>query len=92
MDELWKLESVDTAESRRVTARLQTRLKASREPSLLGELVELYFKTGSKRARKILTTLRETHSQVFTLHVDTQVFERARTKSCVTSPFSLEAK
>lgn len=64
MDELWKLESVDTAESRSVAARLQTRLKASREPTLLNDLVELYFKTGSKRARKILTTLRETHSQV----------------------------
>lgn len=73
MDELWKLESVDTAESRRVMARLQTRLKASREPTLLGELVELYFKTGSKRARKILTTLRETHSQVFTMHTDALV-------------------
>ena len=67
MDELCKLESVDTAESRRVAGRLQTRLKASREPTLLNELVELYFKTGSKRARKILTTLRETHSQVFEL-------------------------
>lgn len=64
MDELWKLESVDTTESRKVASRLQTRLKASREPTLLNELVELYFKTGSKRARKILTTLRETHSQV----------------------------
>ena len=73
MDELWKLESVDTAESRRVMARLQMRLKASREPTLLGELVELYFKTGSKRARKILTTLRETHSQVFTMHADALV-------------------
>ena len=69
MDELWKLESVDTAESRRVMARLQTRLKASREPTLLGELVELYFKTGSKRARKILTTLRETHSQVILINL-----------------------
>lgn len=67
MDELWKLESIDTDESRKVATRLQTRLKASREPTLLNELVELYFKTGSKRARKILTTLRETHSQVFEL-------------------------
>lgn len=64
MDELWKLESVDTGDSRRVAARLQARLKASRDPTLLSDLVELYFKTGSKRARKILTTLRETHSQV----------------------------
>ena len=68
MDELWKLESVDTSESRRMAARLQTRLKAAREPTLLGELVELYFKTGSKRARKILTTLREAHSQVCKVH------------------------
>ena len=84
MDELWKLESVDTAESRRVMARLQTRLKASREPTLLGELVELYFKTGSKRARKILTTLRETHSQVFnkfTVHVHANALVRYSVES-----------
>ena len=64
MDDLCKLESTDTALSRRVATRLQARLKASRDPALLGDIVEFYFKTFSKRARKVLTTLKEAHSQV----------------------------
>ena len=59
-----KLESDDTFASRDVASKIQGHLKSTRDPILLGELVEFYFKTYSRRARKILTTLRETHSQV----------------------------
>ncbi len=64
MEDLLKLESDDTFASRDVASKIQSRLKSTRDPGLLGELVEFYFKTYSRRARKILTTLRETHSQV----------------------------
>ena len=64
MDELWKLESVELTESRQFVSKLAQRLKTSRDPALLGELVEFYFKNGSKRARTVLTSLREAHSQV----------------------------
>ena len=64
MEDLLKLESDDTYASRDVASRIQSRLKSTRDPSLLGELVDFYFQTYSKRARKILTTLREAHSQV----------------------------
>ena len=59
-----KLESDDTSASRDVASKIQSRLKGTRDPSLLGDLVDFYFQTFSKRARKILTTLREAHSQV----------------------------
>ncbi len=64
MDELWKLESVELSESRQFVAKLCERLKSTRDPALLGELVEYYYKNGSKRARTVLTSLREAHSQV----------------------------
>lgn len=64
MEELWKLESVDLIESRQIVGKLRSRLKSSRDPVLLGELVDFYFTNGSKGARKLLTTLREAHSQV----------------------------
>ena len=65
MEDLLELESDDTSASRDVASRIQYRLKRSRDPSLLGELVDFYLQTYSKRARKILTTLREAHSQVW---------------------------
>lgn len=65
MEDLLKLESDDTHASRDTASKIQYRLKGSRDPSLLGQLVDFYFQTYSKRARKILTTLRETHSQVY---------------------------
>ncbi len=68
MEELWKLESVELSESRQFISRLSDRLKTTRDPGLLGELVEFYFKNGSKRARKVLTSLREAHSQVHFSH------------------------
>jgi hypothetical protein len=64
MEELLKLESDDTSASRDVASKIQSRLKGARDPLLLGELVDFYFRNYSKRARKVLTTLRETHSQV----------------------------
>lgn len=64
MEDLLKLESPDTSASRSVATNIHERLKKNRDPSLLGDLVDFYFKTRSKRTRKILTTLRETHSQV----------------------------
>lgn len=64
MEELLELESDDTYASRDVASKIQCRLKATRDPSLLADLVEFYFQTYSKRARKVLTTLREMHSQV----------------------------
>lgn len=64
MEELCKLESVDAAESRSSVTRLKRRLRAARDPSLLGELVDFYFATGSKRAIDVLTNLREAYSQV----------------------------
>ncbi len=64
MEDLWKLESVELSESRQFVAKLCDRLKSTRDPTLLGELVEYYFKNGSKRARTVLTSLREAHSQV----------------------------
>ena len=67
MEDLLKLESDHTLNSREVASKIQERLRGARDPSLLGELVDFYFKTYSKRARKILTTLREAHSQVFTV-------------------------
>ena len=70
-----KLESDDTSSSRDVASKIQSRLKGTRDPSLLGELVDFYFQTYSKRARKILTTLREAHSQVCTKNmVPVQLF------------------
>ena len=64
MEDLLKLESDDTIASRDAASKVQSQLKSARDPQLLGELVEFYFTTYSRRARKILTTLRETHSQV----------------------------
>ena len=64
MEELCKLESVDAAESRSSVTRLKRRLRAARDPALLGELVDFYFATGSKRAIDVLTNLREAYSQV----------------------------
>jgi len=64
MEELCKLESVDAAESRSSVTRLKRRLRAARDPALLGELVDFYFSTGSKRAIDVLTNLREAYSQV----------------------------
>ena len=61
---LCKLESLDMAESRKSVTRLQNMLRAERNPVLLGELVELYFATRSKRAVKVLASLREAYSQV----------------------------
>ena len=61
---LCKLESLDMEESRKSVTRLQSMLRAERNPVLLGELVELYFATRSKRAVKVLTSLREAYSQV----------------------------
>lgn len=65
MEDLLELESADTSASRDVASRIQFSLKGTRDPSLLGQLVEFYFQTYSRRARRILTTLRETHSQVY---------------------------
>ncbi len=64
MEDLLNLESSDTSRSREVASKIQSRLKGTRDPSLLGDLVDFYFVSYSKRARKILTTLREAHSQV----------------------------
>lgn len=61
---LCKLESQDTEESRKSVTRLQSMLRAERNPILLGELVEFYFATRSKRAVKVLSSLREAYSQV----------------------------
>lgn len=61
---LCKLESQDTEESRKSVTRLQSILRAERNPILLGELVEFYFATRSKRAVKVLSSLREAYSQV----------------------------
>lgn len=70
MEDLLKLESDDTSASRDVASKIQSRLKGNRDPLLLGELVEFYFRNYSKRARKVLTTLREAHSQVSLVSVD----------------------
>ena len=67
MEDLLELESDDTYASRDVASKIQCRLKGTRDPSLLADLVEFYFQTYSKRARKVLTTLREMHSQVSTV-------------------------
>ena len=65
MEELMcKLESQDMEDSRKSVTRLQSMLRAERNPVLLGELVEFYFATRSKRAVKVLATLREAYSQV----------------------------
>jgi len=69
MEELWRLESVELSESSQFVSKLTHRLKINRDPALLGELVEYYFKNGSKRARKVLTSLRESHSQVLVVHI-----------------------
>ena len=61
---LCKLESLDMEESRKSVTRLQSMLRAERNPVFLGELVEFYFATRSKRAVKVLTSLREAYSQV----------------------------
>lgn len=64
MQDLLKLESNDKFASRDVAGKIHYQMKGNRDPSMLGELVEFYFQTYSKRTRKILTTLREAHSQV----------------------------
>jgi len=64
MDGLFKLESTDTRTSRVAASAIHSRLKSTRDPLLLEELVDFYFQTHSKRTRKILTTLGEAHSQV----------------------------
>lgn len=63
-EELYKLESLDIAESRCNVSRMQKRLENGREPALLSELVEFYLATASKRALAVLTTLKGVQSQV----------------------------
>ena len=65
MEELFRrLESVDTQESSRAVSRLQKRLGSSRDPQLLGELVDYYVATGSKQMLKVLCSLKDVQSQV----------------------------
>ena len=65
MDEaLKKLESVDTQESSKAVTRLQKRLGSVREPQLLGELVDYFACSGSTRALKVLSSLKDVQSQV----------------------------
>ena len=64
-----RLDATDARESRKNTQRLQSRLKATRDPGMLGELVDFYFASGSRRVLKVLTTLREAHSQVSSVAV-----------------------
>ena len=65
MEELVKrLESVDTQESAKAVSRLQKRLGSSREPQLLGELVDYFIASGSLRALRVLSSLKDVQSQV----------------------------
>ena len=65
MEEVLKrLESVDTQESARAVGRLQKRLGSSREPQLLGDLVDHYIASGSARALEVLSSLKDVQSQV----------------------------
>lgn len=65
MDEvIKKLESVNTQDSSRAVSRLQKRLSSSREPHLLGELVDYFIASGSKQALKVLSSLKDIQSQV----------------------------
>ncbi len=63
-EELYKLESVDIAESKCNVSRMRKRLDNGRDPALLGELVEFYLATGSKQALAVLTSLKGIQSQV----------------------------
>ncbi len=54
-EELYKLESVDIAESKCNISRMRKRLDNDRDPALLGELVEFYLAKGSKQALAVLT-------------------------------------
>lgn len=64
MEELSKLDSVDIRESKEYVWRLQKRLNGARDLVLLGELVDYHFATSSKRALKVLTSLKSVHAQV----------------------------
>ena len=65
MEELVKrLESVDTQESAKAVGRLQKRLGRSREPQLLGELVDYFISSGSPRALRVLSSSKDVQSQV----------------------------
>ena len=65
MEELIKrLESVDTQESAKVVSRLQKRLGSTREPQLLGDLVDYFIASGSPRALRVLASLKDVQSQV----------------------------
>ena len=65
MEELVKrLESVDTQESAQAVGGLQKRLGGSREPQLLNDLIDYYMASGSPRALKVLSSLKDVQSQV----------------------------
>lgn len=65
MDEvIKKLESVNTQDSSRAVSLLQKRLSSSRDPHLLGELVDHFVATGSKHVLKVLSSLKDVQSQV----------------------------
>ena len=65
MEEVFKrLESVDVQQSSRAISRLQKRLSSTRDPQLLGELIEHYLTTGSKQTLNVLLGLKDVQSQV----------------------------
>lgn len=65
MDEvIKKLESVNTQDSSRAVSLLQKRLSSSRDPHLLGELVDHFITSGSKHVLKVLSSLKDVQSQV----------------------------
>lgn len=64
-EELSRLESGDLAVLQRVVQQLRSSLGAVREPELLNELVDYQLHTGSETGLRILTSLKDLHSQDF---------------------------
>lgn len=63
-EEFSKLETVDVTISQRLVQRWRKNLNTIREPEILAELIDYYLSTQSLPALRILTGLKDLHSQV----------------------------
>jgi hypothetical protein len=63
-DELTQLDSADVSESQILVQKWRKRLNEARDPETLWELIDYQLATQSTHTLKILTALKDLHSQV----------------------------
>ena len=63
-EEFQRVESGDLSVSQRFVQRLKSSLNATRDPELLGDIVDYYLQRGSVIALRVLTSLKDIYSQV----------------------------